>query len=387
MAFASDTGTVERMESLLTCSICMETLTKPRTLSCFHSFCQHCLDKYVEIQRKGPKRSRAKQTFNCPQCRTPFELRHGESVERLPSIYFINNMIDILKAQQQARRLPCESCKAEVSAVCRCVECERYLCKKCLTAHNNWPDFKQHVVMTLEELAKPENQNKIEGKPRCLKPGHGNKPHEFYCNTCQELACMACSILVHSKDGHDYQPIDVVTEQHRQSLKTISASLETKSNEGQTALQDIEKAIGNLRANSKRAKDAIMQQEKEIVEQFTKKLKQSTAVLLSQVDKYDEVNQKLLKQHGDMKAYVKKVNGSLEFAKNIAEKGNIEEILLLEKEIEANTSAIDREKPELMLPVHRGYFQYLPNSTKSILDSMELNSLGRVGKYFFMLDR
>ncbi|XP_028392005.1 E3 ubiquitin-protein ligase TRIM33-like [Dendronephthya gigantea] len=377
MAFASDANTVERMESLLTCSICMETLTKPRTLACFHSFCQHCLDQYVEIQRKG-KRSRTKQTFNCPQCRTPFELRQGESVEQLPSAHFINNMIDIFEAQQQTPKLPCGSCEADVSAMCRCIECERYLCRNCLSTHSKWPDFKQHVVMNLEELAKPENQAKVEGKPRCTKPGHGNKPHEYFCNTCQELACMTCGILVHSKDGHDYQPIDVVAKEHRQSLQTISASLETKSNEGRTALQDIEKAIVNLRANSKRAKDAIMQQEKEIVEQFTKKLKQSTAVLLSQVENYDEVNERLLKQHGDMKAYVKKVNGSLEFAKSIVEKGNIEEILLLEKEIEANTGAIDREKPEMMLPVHRGCFQYLPNFTKSILDPVDLNSLGKV---------
>ena len=296
MAAASDANPVGRMEGLLTCTICKEALNEPRTLPCFHSFCTNCLARYVEILReKAQKQGRAKRLFYCPTCRTKFKLKQDESVERLRPNYFINNMLDILKIQQEAQKLPCDACKAQLPAECRCIVCERNMCRNCLTAHNNWSDFKDHSVLTLQELAKPENQSKAKGKPRCQKEGHYNKLLEFYCNTCQKLACMTCVLLDHPKPDHDYQPIDVVAEQHREALKNTFAILQTKSSESQSALQNIQHASENLQTNTEKAKDAILQQEKEILGEFTKKLKRTTKILLDQVDKkQNKVNQKLL---------------------------------------------------------------------------------------------
>ena len=58
---------------------------------------------------------------------------------------------------------------------------------------------------------------------------------------------------------------------------------------------------------------AILQHEKEILIEFTKRLKQSTAASLVEVDEhYNETNQNLVKQHDDTKANVAEVSGSLE---------------------------------------------------------------------------
>ncbi len=86
-----------------------------------------------------------------------------------------------------------------------------------------------------------------------------------------------------------------------------------------------------------------------------------------------------------MKAYVEKVNGSLEFAKNIIEKGSKEEVITLGKEIMSNANNIEKESPKSMRPVHYGFMQYQPKkSGKNIVDSVdyELGNLGKFITYF-----
>ena len=386
MALPPDPAPVKRMEEFLTCCVCKETLNEPTTLPCFHSFCKKCLARYVEIQRDDARRQgRGEHLFKCPTCKTEFQLRQTHSVERLPSNHFINKLLDILKVQQEAQKLPCESCNGQLPAECRCVQCESYLCKNCLKTHNNWPAFKRHDVLTLEELAKPENQAKAKAKPRCHKDGHENRPLDYYCKTCQQLACITCIVLDHRKREHDCQPTAVVAKQLKEELKITSASLQRKSNEGQSAVQKIKRASENLQDSTEKAKDAILRQEKEILQEFTKKLKCNTAALIEKVDrKHNEVNQKLVKQHDDMKAYVEKVNGSLKFAKNIIEKGSNEEIITLRDEVKSNSNNIGKECPKSIRPVHHGFIQYQQEkSTKNIVDNLDLKDLGKIGKFYY----
>ena len=385
MATALDISWTKQMKELLTCSICDETLEEPRTLGCFHSFCKKCLAKYVESQRKITKKDRM---FDCPLCRTQFQLKQEESVDQIRPCFFINNLLEMLSIQERASQIKCEACKSDVSAVSRCIECERYLCGNCLTTHNNWPDFNNHDVLTLEELAKPENQCKAKAKPRCIKKGHGNKPLEIYCTTCNELACLTCVVLDHPKPDHECEPIDVVANRQKEALKRTSAILQTKSDEGHDALKKIRKASENMKANTRKAKDDVLHQKKEILEAFTEKLEHTIQAFIVEVDrKHNELNQKLSKQHHDMELYVEKVNGSLEFVKNIIEKGSNEDILSLGNEIKENASDIEKKCPKMMNPVHSGYFVYQQiKSAENIVEKVDLQELGKVGKFAFSVN-
>ncbi|CAB3993031.1 Hypothetical predicted protein [Paramuricea clavata] len=43
------------------------------------------------------------------------------------------------------------------------------MCEKCLQSHNGYIGFRDHVVLTMEELSQPENRSKIKGKSYCKK--------------------------------------------------------------------------------------------------------------------------------------------------------------------------------------------------------------------------
>ena len=384
MAAAPDISLTKQMEELLTCCICDETLKEPRTLGCFHSFCKKCLAEYVESQRKKIKKGH-KHVFDCPLCRIQFQLKQGENVDQIRPCFFINNLLEMLHILNRASEQACESCKGKVPVVSRCIECENYLCEKCLTAHNNWPPFSEHELLSLAELAKPENMGKAKARPRCKKEGHGNKVLEIYCKTCKELACLTCVVLDHPKPEHECQPIGVVAKQQKEALKATLNTLQKMSDDGQGTLNNIKQTSQNLQKSNLRAKEVILQQEKELLEAFSEKLKYTTAALIVEVErKHNEISEKLSKQHDSMKVYVEKVNGSLKFVKNIIEKGSNEDILSLGNEIKENPTKIEQKCPKMTSSFESGYFNYQQTkSAKTVVDKVDLKELGKVGKFAF----
>ena len=381
MASAAPDPAVKRMEMLLECCFCTKTLTKPRTLSCFHSFCQHCLERFVATRRKDAVKAGTKipEIFECPICRTEFHVKEDESIEKIPSNYFINNMLDLLTLQQQARCIKCQSCKGKDSAISKCVSCDKFLCGKCLDAHNNWSDFDDHVVLTIEDLAKPENRSKARGKPRCEKH---NKVLKFYCETCKVLVCRYCVDVNHPRLEHSWFSLADIVEQKKEALKASSAIFEKQMNEAFQSNLKIEHVIEILKNNAAKAKDAIMQQQQEILSAFKKKLEEQTAVLLDQLDiKYNKVNKPLMKQQADMKDYLEKAKSSLDFAKNIISSRTNDEIISLKHEIEKKAKGIEKERPELMDPAHNGVIEYRGRWSKNVLENVKLTELGKVGMY------
>ena len=383
MATAPDPAPVKQMEALLECSICMETLTQPRTLSCFHSFCKHCLANFVATQKKAVKKEQMPEIFECPVCRTKFHVKEGESIEKMPSNHFINNMLELLTLTQKAQSIECQSCKARDPATNRCVSCERFLCGKCLEAHNNWPDFEDHVMLTLEELARPENRTKARGKSRCEKH---DKVLKFYCETCKVLVCRYCVDVNHPRPEHLWFPLADIVVQYKEALKASCAIFEKQADESAQSSEKIETATATLKDNAMKTKDAIMQQKQEILNAFTKILEHEMTVLLDQVDmKYKKANEPLIKQQTRVKNYLEKAKSSLDFAENIMLNGSDQEIVSFKEEVEERAGGIENERPEFMEPIHNGFIEYNATRSKDVLKNVKLNNLGTIGKYTYRI--
>ena len=270
MAAVPDDSPVDQMETYLTCSICLETLQDPRTLPCFHSFCQCCLEKFVKSQCEKAE-GKVIEVFNCPECRTEFELKEGQQVADMRPNHFVCSMLEVLTIQRQLNKIPCNSCERKAPAVSRCMECKQYLCRECLTAHGKWPVLKKHTVFTMEELVNPENQDKTREKSTCEK--HRNETLEYYCLTCKKLACVHCLLLEHNKDGHSYLSTEEVAEKKRELLKSSSCFLNNRFKEGSDALKHIEHVLQELDKNAEKAKDQIGKQREDILKAFTERQK------------------------------------------------------------------------------------------------------------------
>ena len=53
----------EKLENIVTCTLCYEIFTSPKTFKCFHSFCEPCIDK---LKHDVTQRARG---YKCPLCR------------------------------------------------------------------------------------------------------------------------------------------------------------------------------------------------------------------------------------------------------------------------------------------------------------------------------
>ena len=66
--FSTPSDALKKLEEQLTCAICLDHYTDPKTLLCLHSFCHQCLEGL-------PLDSQGKKLFlSCPTCRTPTQL-------------------------------------------------------------------------------------------------------------------------------------------------------------------------------------------------------------------------------------------------------------------------------------------------------------------------
>ena len=354
------------------------------------------------------KRQKGKviEVFDCPECRTQFELKDGQQVADMIRNHFICNMIEMLTIQRRPNQIPCNSCESKAPAVSRCIECKQYLCRECLTAHGKWPVLKKHTVFTMEELVNPENQDKTREKSTCEK--HENETLKYYCETCKKLVCIDCVLLEHNKEGHSYLSTEEVAEKKRDLLKSSSNFLNDQLKEGSNALKHIEHVLQELEKNAEKAKDQIGKQRENILKAFTDRqknalkafiekqksdlnvftenLKEKAKAKTNEVDSAYRITHEFLgKQETDMKVYVEKVKSSTELSNNLLEKGTREEIISFQNEIEESVKKVKNERPTQMKPVHDGNIQYKANPVNNIDTISKLDTMGEIGKIFLVL--
>ena len=101
------------LESVLECPICLETLTDPKMLSCFHFFCNKCIEGMTKADQS------ADVGVTCPVCR---------KVSTTTELHNVPIVRQILEACTKTDKTAvCEGCD-EKPAKWRCVDCKQNFC-------------------------------------------------------------------------------------------------------------------------------------------------------------------------------------------------------------------------------------------------------------------
>ena len=81
---------IMNLKKQVTCSICLDTYTKPKILSCHHAFCCECLEEHARVSQRQGK-------FQCPECRKEIDLPEGNHVDCFLNSFFHEAVMTLIE--------------------------------------------------------------------------------------------------------------------------------------------------------------------------------------------------------------------------------------------------------------------------------------------------
>ena len=127
---------VENLKKQLTCSICLETYTDPKIISCLHTFCCKCLEKHARKNHRQGK-------FRCPECQAEIDLPEGNHFDRLQTSFIHNSLLGLLETEDREVLLKPPFCSQHKKERLRyfCSSCEACICPVCFAEDHRGHEF------------------------------------------------------------------------------------------------------------------------------------------------------------------------------------------------------------------------------------------------------
>ena len=89
---------MKNLKKHVTCSICLDTYTNPKTIACLHTFCCNCLERHARTSARNGK-------FLCPECQAEMTLPDKNRFDKLPTSFHQNSLLSVLGVQQVGKLL------------------------------------------------------------------------------------------------------------------------------------------------------------------------------------------------------------------------------------------------------------------------------------------
>ena len=154
-----------KLEEQLTCPVCLTHYTKPKTLPCLHSFCEHCIEALPQDRRND---------FLCPTCRRRTKLPEG-GARAFPVAFTLNNlkeMYSLMKKTPAVLPNPQEATCSDHGKPLElfCETCDTVICVTCQVRnhkHHEYNLISDSYTKHCQKLR--ECLSPVEGKKEALK--------------------------------------------------------------------------------------------------------------------------------------------------------------------------------------------------------------------------
>lgn len=262
----SDSAVCDLREDL-TCSQCHESLQSDVAKfasSCFHAYCQACLD------------SAAKYSTGCPRCHQDSILQavnqqnsqQQQQQQQPPPHDQLISSLFLADSPPPPLQRACTGCKSnkKQEAVARCVDCANYLCPNCVMAHQFMHCFEGHRVVNL--AAGPgdpkipdvgsQNCDKLpNGDKAVLCPRHKSEPLKYFCRTCAVPVCKECTVLDHPAGLHDCEHLADVGAKQLEAINQSVHEVKAKATDVRNMNKTVDHTSGRLQVQYHKAQNEI----------------------------------------------------------------------------------------------------------------------------------
>ena len=272
-----------KLEEQLTCPVCLDLYTNPKTLPCLHSFCEACIERFPQ-DKEG-------ETYylSCPTCRHRTELPGG-GAGAFPVAFTLNNLKDVhslLKKVSDPQQVTCDNCTT-VNATGYCKDCSKFLCQKCIDGHKGWPPIAHHQMMDLSAVAASAFQllsAKQEATPTCSSH---REPLVIFCETCDEVICQHCTVRIHR--DHEYDLVNDSYPKHCQKLEECLSPVKGKKEDVKKVLSKLAKREGEIRERG----EGVLEEIHKMVEEMMNILRESERKLSEEAKRVTDAKLEVL---------------------------------------------------------------------------------------------
>ncbi|XP_022807291.1 E3 ubiquitin-protein ligase TRIM56-like [Stylophora pistillata] len=314
------------MESLLknlkehvTCSICLDTYTERKTITCLHTFCCECLERHALTRQK-------QGFYPCPDCQAQIRIPEGNCFENLPNSFRHNSLLSLLAVQYSGdgNDISCSKCQKKNAEINYCFDCEKFMCPDCANAHEVFRDtlFQRHKVTPVRQFQPTDYEALLKRQSFCTVKYHEKEVTKFFCSECQSCVCQVCIATDHK--SHDVVPFAKAADVEKAIIIARTKLLKDKKELCQGVVREFEKTEVELEANITTAKRKVSQ----TVEEVMGKLRQleHEAITALEGARVSRV-QKLLSGKESIVSLKKQLDQAFKFSNNLAERSSNPDIV------------------------------------------------------------
>ena len=365
---------LKKLKQQLTCPVCLERYTNPRTLPCLHSFCLTCLG-HLPVDGQG-----GKPFLSCPVCCQTTQLP-DRGVSCFQSAFLVNSFLELHELLQKvsgSQQNSCENCHNE-EANGYCKQCSKFLCKACIKWHHGWKEFSCHQVMEVEGVAATASKLVPLKEQPTMECFNHSKPLELYCDTCEQLVCHLCTITKQHQN-HDFEPIIDAFPRHQQQIINSLQLVKQKLTTIATFVQGLKTRERNVLEQGVAVKKEIQAAVQQLIPQL---LQESERQLRKEVDKHIIAILAEIATHKEESdiatAQLKRYE---EFAEEELRIGSQQQILAMKKQmVEGMTAVCSQVKENSLQPLRETDLRFVKNVSTletcsglgSVVDYSQLN--------------
>ena len=344
------------MESLLknlkehvTCSICLDTFTDPKTITCLHTFCFECLKKHALISQRNGK-------FRCPECQAEVDLPEANRFDKLPTSFHHNSLLSVLAIRQSGKGndISCGVCKKKSAEISYCFECAKFMCSDCVNAHQLFSHFTEgHKVTPVKQFQPQDYEALMRRQSFCSQQYHEREVTRFFCLKCEICVCQICIATDHK--AHDVEPLEKVADGEKANILTRTEVLKTKTKVFGDTIREYEQRVLELETNLTNAKREVSK----AAEQMIAKIREDerriiTALENIRASRADELDS--AKEH--VQSLLKQINQAIEFAENLIQRSSSSDVMQSKNYLEQRFNHLENTPiPELPVNSFLKFYQ------------------------------
>ena len=357
------TTLLHNLREEVSCSVCSDLFTDPKHLSCLHSFCLKCLNRWYETFGGG-------QVIKCPKCQTLSRVPASGDLKDLPTSFYFNGLIDVLAIKEcKKTQVTCGNCDKKSSEASYCFQCCIFYCEQCLVGHNMMRDKKEHRVLAVKEFQDKDYEDVLKRPVFCSKERHQKEELKYYCKECETALCQTCVTLNHG--GHDLRLIEEEAENKTLEIKSILQSQREGLDAKLNVIVQLDEDCAKVIQQSEIARRDVQRFADGLITTIQAKMKNIITAVENQTKKSLE---SLKAKRSAIQQQINATESSLKEADKLLKRSTTAEVVQLKKSLQTIFHGLNQTEPIVYDPSSLKTFGFVKN--QKMLDVVNEEDIG-----------